>query len=73
MVLQPNNMGIDRPLDLLNSLKNKTVIVERKGKDSLPVIGILLAFDIHINLVIETDSVPIFIRGDIVETVMSNK
>ena len=61
---------IERPLDLLNDLKkdNKNVIVERKG-DSKEIIGKLLAFDIHINLVIETKEGLKFIRGDVIETI----
>jgi len=63
-------MTIERPLDLLNSLKGETVIVERKGENSKAIIGVLIAFDIHLNLVGETDEGNKFLRGDIVETVL---
>jgi len=61
---------IERPLDFLNDLKvqNKRVLVEIKG-DRKPVEGKLWAFDIHINLVIETDKGMKFIKGDVIETV----
>jgi small nuclear ribonucleoprotein len=43
--------GIDRPLDLLNSAKGKEILVQLKtGKQ---FVGTLLAFDIHINVVID--------------------
>ena len=62
---------IERPLDFLNHLKNEgnKILVERRGKDSRPITGKLLAFDIHLNLIIETNEKAIFIRGDAVETV----
>ncbi|MFH1053456.1 MAG: LSM domain-containing protein [Candidatus Woesearchaeota archaeon] len=62
-----------RPLDTLNSARNKKVIVELKnGKQ---YIGKLIAFDIHINIVLENAEErengevkrkmgSIFIRGD---------
>ena len=61
-------MNVERPLDLLNNFKlnKKKVVVEKKGGI---IKGFLVAFDIHINLVIETDDGPTFIRGDVVETV----
>lgn len=44
-------MDASRPLDALNNSRNKRVIVELKnGKQ---VIGVLKAFDIHINVVLE--------------------
>ncbi len=43
--------GIERPLDLLNTSKGKEVLVHLKGDKSF--VGILLAFDIHINLVLD--------------------
>ncbi|HLA22966.1 MAG TPA: LSM domain-containing protein [Candidatus Nanoarchaeia archaeon] len=43
--------GIERPLDLLNNSKNKEVLVHLKGDKQL--VGTLLAFDIHINLVLD--------------------
>ena len=62
------NMAIERPLDFLNSLKGKKVIVVKKGSN--PDIEVeLLAFDIHINLVIQSSDGTKFIRGDVIETV----
>ena len=43
--------GIERPLDLLNNSKNKEVLVYLKGDKQF--VGKLLAFDIHINLVLD--------------------
>ncbi|MFH1325636.1 MAG: LSM domain-containing protein [archaeon] len=43
--------GIERPLDLLNSSKNREVLVNLKGDKQF--VGTLLAFDIHINLVLD--------------------
>jgi small nuclear ribonucleoprotein (snRNP)-like protein len=43
--------GIERPLDLLNSSKGKEVLVHLKGNKQF--VGTLLAFDIHINLVLD--------------------
>jgi len=43
--------GIERPLDLLNNSKGKEVLVCLKGDKQ--VVGTLLAFDIHINLVLD--------------------
>jgi len=64
--------GVERPLDLLNNLKGQNVKVKLKGKDEFEK-GILLAFDIHINLVLEDESKkPLFIRGDIIEIVYQN-
>tara|TARA_Y100000310_G_C20478376_1_gene713523 strand:+ start:300 stop:545 length:246 start_codon:yes stop_codon:yes gene_type:complete len=43
--------GIERPLDLLNSAKGKEILVQLKtGKQ---FVGTLLAFDIHINVVLD--------------------
>ncbi|MFH1237920.1 MAG: LSM domain-containing protein [archaeon] len=43
--------GIDRPLDLLNSAKGKEILVQLKtGKQ---YVGTLLAFDIHVNVVLD--------------------
>jgi|WetSurMetagenome_2_1015567.scaffolds.fasta_scaffold850706_3 small nuclear ribonucleoprotein (snRNP)-like protein len=53
---------IERPLDLLDSLKDLQVCV--KFKDEKEIIGILIAFDIHINLVLDIDEVYTFLRGD---------
>ncbi len=43
--------GIERPLDLLNSSKGQEVLVTLKGDKQF--VGTLLAFDIHINLVLD--------------------
>lgn len=43
--------GIERPLDLLNSSKGKEILVQLKSDRQL--VGTLLAFDIHINVVID--------------------
>lgn len=45
------NMEPARPLDALNSSRNKRVIVELKNGKQL--VGKLKAFDIHINTVLE--------------------
>jgi len=56
---------IERPLDLLGSLKGKKVIIILKNEDN-PIEGTLIAFDIHINLVVEINKKKRFIRGDVV-------
>ena len=43
--------GIERPLDLLNESKGKEILIELK--DGKQLVGTLLAFDIHINLVVD--------------------
>ena len=43
--------GIERPLDLLNSSKGKEILVQLKNNKQL--VGTLLAFDIHINVVMD--------------------
>jgi len=43
--------GIERPLDLLNSAKGKEILVQLKNGKQL--VGTLLAFDIHINVVLD--------------------
>ena len=43
--------GIERPLDLLNNSKGKEILVQLKGERQL--VGTLLAFDIHINIVLD--------------------
>ena len=42
---------IERPLDLLNVSKGKEVLVQLKGDKQF--VGVLLAFDIHINVVLD--------------------
>ncbi|PIN77993.1 small nuclear ribonucleoprotein [Candidatus Woesearchaeota archaeon CG10_big_fil_rev_8_21_14_0_10_34_12] len=43
--------GIERPLDLLNSAKGKEILVQLKSDRQ--IVGTLLAFDIHINIVLD--------------------
>ncbi len=43
--------GIERPLDLLNQSKQKEILIHLKGDRQF--VGKLLAFDIHINLVLD--------------------
>jgi small nuclear ribonucleoprotein len=69
-------MDAERPLDALNAARNKRVIVELKSKRQL--VGILKAFDIHINVVLddaeERDEQgqivrklgQVFVRGDMI-------
>lgn len=61
--------NIERPFDLLNSFKGKKILIKLKDKEYS---GKLIAFDLNINLVIEScfdikDNKKIgisFIRGD---------
>jgi len=43
--------GIERPLDLLNNSKGKEILVHLKNDRQL--VGTLLAFDIHVNIVLD--------------------
>jgi len=43
--------GIERPLDLLNNSKGKEILVHLKNDKQL--VGVLLAFDIHVNVVLD--------------------
>ena len=43
--------GIERPLDLLNNSKGKEILVQLKNGRQFR--GTLLAFDIHINVVLD--------------------
>ena len=43
--------GIERPLDVLNNSKGKEVLVQLKNNKHM--VGTLLAFDIHINVVLD--------------------
>ena len=43
--------GIERPLDLLNQSKGKEILVQLKNDKQL--VGTLLAFDIHVNIVLD--------------------
>ncbi len=44
-------MAIERPLDALSEARDKTVMVELKNGKTIR--GTLLAFDIHLNLVMD--------------------
>jgi small nuclear ribonucleoprotein len=43
--------GIERPLDMLNSSRGKEVLVQLKNDTQ--IVGKLMAFDIHINVVLD--------------------
>ena len=43
--------GIERPLDLLNNSRGKEILVQLKNDRQM--VGTLLAFDIHINIVLD--------------------
>jgi small nuclear ribonucleoprotein len=43
--------GIERPLDVLNNAKGREVLVQLKNNRQM--VGTLLAFDIHINIVLD--------------------
>ena len=43
--------GIERPLDLLNQSKGKEVLIQLKGNQQF--VGILMAFDMHINVALD--------------------
>ncbi|MBI2137733.1 small nuclear ribonucleoprotein [Candidatus Woesearchaeota archaeon] len=45
-------MEASRPLDALNNARNKRVIVELKNNKQY--VGVLRAFDIHVNAVLES-------------------
>lgn len=73
--------SIERPLDLLNNSKGKEVLVYLKDKT---ISGTLIAFDIHINLVLENALIKevgdlgeslglIFLRGDSIILVSPSK
>lgn len=70
-------MLIERPLDMLQNLKNQKVIVTLKDEKFYS--GILLAFDIHINLVLDNAELNgkaktglTFLRGDNVISIMED-
>ena len=43
--------GIERPLDVLNNAKGKEVLIALKGDKQY--VGTLVAFDIHVNVVLD--------------------
>jgi len=53
--------GIERPLDLLNNSRGKEILVQLKNEKQL--VGTLLAFDIHINIVL--DNTKELVGGDV--------
>ena len=56
---------IERPLDLLNSSKGKEVLVQLKSDKQL--VGTLLAFDIHINIVL--DNAKEMVNGEVKKSI----
>ena len=77
-----NTMEQSRPLDALNKSRNKRVIVELKNHKTY--IGLLNAFDIHINVVLDEAEEYIegemkrkldvvFIRGDTITIISPQK
>jgi small nuclear ribonucleoprotein len=72
---------IERPLDLLNNSKGKEVLVQLKTNKQF--VGTLVAFDIHINVVLEnakemengeikTKLGQVFLRGDTIIFISPN-
>jgi len=43
--------GIERPLDMLNMSKGKDVLLQLKNDKQ--IVGTLVAFDIHVNIVLD--------------------
>lgn len=66
-----NNTHISRPLDFLDIYRGKEVKVNCKNKEVM--IGILKAFDIHINIVLDVKGKNRFIRGDEVCDIEENE
>ena len=75
-------MEASRPLDALNQARNKRVIVELKNHKQF--IGLLKAFDIHINVVLEEAEEyvegemkrkldVVFLRGDTITVISPQK
>ena len=66
--------GIERPLDMLNQSKGKEILLQLKNDKQ--IVGTLVAFDIHINLVLENAEIKeaevtkkfpkLFVRGDMI-------
>ncbi len=67
-----------RPLDTLNNARNKRVIIDLKNK--IEYVGLLKAFDIHINVVLDDAELredgevkkkigTVFIRGDTIVSI----
>ncbi len=80
MALRYKMVSVERPLDGLNEAKGKRVLVELKNKKQ--VIGTLVAFDVHPNLVVDDAEERgedgkmtrklgrVFIRGDMITIVV---
>lgn len=74
-------MEIDRPLDLLNNAKGERILITLK--DGKEISGVLLAFDIHINIALAeadflTDATghkedTLFILGDAIFHIAKSK
>lgn len=56
-------MDIERPFDFLDKKKGKEVLLQCKDHNSM-IKGKLIAFDVHLNIVLEIKSVPRFFKGD---------
>lgn len=57
--------GIERPLDMLNHSKGKEILLQLKNDKQ--IVGTLLAFDIHINVVL--DNAKEFVNGELKKSV----
>ncbi len=57
--------GIERPLDLLNNSKGKEILVYLKNGKQL--VGTLLAFDIHVNVVL--DNAKEMVNGEVLRKI----
>jgi len=57
--------GIERPLDMLNQSKGKEILLQLKNDKQ--VTGTLLAFDIHINVVM--DNAKELVNGELKKSV----
>lgn len=57
--------GIERPLDMLNQSKGKEILLQLKNDKQ--IVGTLVAFDIHINLVL--DNAKELVNGELKKSV----
>lgn len=62
------NYSYDRPLNYIDKLKGKVVIVEQK-QATKQIMGKLISFDIHLNIVLEIEGMNRFIKGDSVVSI----
>lgn len=71
-------VDMPRPLDTLNNARNKRVIIDLKNKTEY--VGSLVAFDIHINVVLDNAELlengevkkkigTVFLRGDTIVSI----